>query len=117
VRARRRVDAGHVRGGIERRHARDAPLLHEGKALNRGNSDPQPGERAWTGCNREQIDIGEGQAMRLCQRDELVRQPFRLRTRAIARVLGDDVIVDEQGDAARPRRGVKRKHTHVKRRS
>ncbi len=51
--------------------------------------------------------------MRLGERDDLGRQTQRVRSRVVAALHVDDAIVLDQRDAARARRRVERKDSHV----
>ena len=111
--ARRRVSTRDLSKRLEGRDTDNRAPGDEGQPLDRGEANPQPGERPGTGSDGKQIDVRQGDAMRVEHGERFGRKTLRVRARRIAGpLLHNHVLVDER-DASRARRSVQREHTHA----
>ena len=85
--------------------------MDEGEALDGGNPDPQPGERARARGDGVAVDLVERRAVIRDQRDEIAGQPLGVRSRRVTRPLVDQPVAPER-HAAAPGRRVEGENQH-----
>ena len=106
------VDRSGVRDRVERRHADRRARADDRESLNGRDTDAQPGERSWSRCNREHVDVARRETMRGEQRKDLCRQTLGVRAGAVAASLVHDHIVVHERDASGARRRIQGEDSH-----
>ena len=104
---RRRLCAGGSQR-VERRDRHDLPPGRHRQALHRRDADAQPGERARTRGDGQEVDGLERDRRRRQDAHEVLWQPFAVVARRVAGDLADEHAAVDDGDASGPVRGVER---------